>query len=199
MVRMSDKGLPLPRTFMSSHTEILKAFKNNPPIAYPIVAKAADTFGGKMNFLAHNYGELKKAISQHKDQFFVIQEFIPNECDYRVLVMGGKIEFVMKRYRGADDATHVNNTSAGGQGEFVPVNELSEQMQADALLAAATTLRSDFAGVDLMVNNETGEHYILEVNEAPAIQTGYMPDYKIGVYLSYLNRMAESKGVKDNE
>lgn len=189
LVRMSDTGLPLPRTFMSSHRETLKVFKRNPPINYPVIAKAADTFGGKMNYLVKSYDELEQALKAHKDQFFVIQEFIPNDCDYRVLVMGGKIEFVMKRSRNDEDATHVNNTSAGGQGEFVPVSELSAKMQADALAAAAATLRSDFAGVDLIVNNETGEHFILEVNEAPAIQTGYMPEFKTSAYLAYLKRM----------
>lgn len=190
LVRMSDTGLPLPRTFMSSHREILKVFKENPPIQYPLIAKAADTFGGQMNYLVKSYKDLKQALVAHKDQFFVIQEFIPNDRDYRVLVMGGKIELVMKRCRGDEDLTHVNNTSAGGQGEFVALSELSPQMQKDALAAAAATLRSDFAGVDLIINQETGAHFILEVNEAPAIQTGYMPEVKTKTYLSYLKRMA---------
>ncbi|MFZ1250107.1 MAG: ATP-grasp domain-containing protein [Candidatus Microsaccharimonas sp.] len=193
LVRMSDGSLPLPRTFMSSYTGTLDRFKQNDiPFEYPFIAKAADSFGGKMNYLVHNYKELKDALSAHKDQFFVLQEFIPNEFDYRVLVMDNEISFVLKRAR-SDAKSHLNNTSAGAEGVFVPVEELSPRMQQDALRAAALTLRSDFAGVDLIVNSETGKHAILEVNEAPAIQTGENPPFKINALMAHIKEMVNRK------
>ena len=195
MVRLSDSGVPLPRTFMSSTTGTLARFKQNPPFAYPFIAKAADTFGGQMNYLIHNYKELKEALQANKGQFFVLQEFIPNKFDYRVLIMGGEIKLLMKRSRDAKSDTHLNNTSAGAEGEFVPISDLTDQMQADALKAADLTLRSDFAGVDLIINSETGEHYVLEVNEAPAIQMGANPPVKIAAFMSHLRDMAH-KGSK---
>lgn len=191
LVRLSDSGVPLPRTFMSSTAGILTHFKKDAPFNYPFIAKAADTFGGQMNYLIHSYKELKDALAAHKNQFFVLQEFIPNKFDYRVLVMGGEIKLLMKRSRDAKSDTHLNNTSAGAEGEFVPISDLTDQMQADALKAAALTLRSDFAGVDLIINSETGEHYVLEVNEAPAIQMGANPPVKIAAFMSHLKDMAE--------
>lgn len=190
MVRMSDQGLPLPRTFMSSYRETLRMFKQQPPIAYPCVAKAADAFGGHMNYLVHDYAELKAALAAHREQFFVIQEYIPNDCDYRCLVMGGHIKLVLKRSRGADNTTHLNNTSAGAQGTFVPVSDLPEAVRRDALAAARATLRSDYAGIDVMTDKITGRHYILEVNEAPAIQTGEQPDVKIDTLMQYIHDVA---------
>jgi len=194
MVRMSDCGLPLPRTFMSSHDGIKDRFKNNPPIGYPLITKAADTFGGKMNFLVKNFEELKAAISHDKNQFFLIQEFIPNSFDYRIVVMDNQIKFVLKRTRSSTSGSHLNNTSAGAEGVFVPINELSEIVQADALKAAEMTLRSDFAGVDIIFDSQTGQHYILEVNEAPEIQTGANPPFKIASLMDHISQKAHTKG-----
>jgi glutathione synthase/RimK-type ligase-like ATP-grasp enzyme len=193
LVRMSDGSVPLPRTFMSSYAGTLHRFKQkDAPLSYPFIAKAADAFGGKMNYLVHNYQELKDALSTHKEQFFVLQEFIPNEFDYRVLVMDGKISFVLKRAR--TGSSHLNNTSAGAEGQFVPGDELSLEMQRDALQAAALTLRSDFAGVDVIINSLNGEHAILEVNEAPAIQTGENPPFKINALMTHIQNVANGKG-----
>lgn len=193
LVRMSGSGLPLPKTFMSSHSEIVKKFKQEPlSIQYPFIVKAADTYGGKLNYLVNSYKELKEALASDRDQFFLIQEYIPNECDYRFLIMGGKIRLVMKRTRSADKESHLNNTSAGASGEFVPIESIDESIRKDALLAAEKTLRSDFAGVDIMIDKNTGEHYILEVNEAPAIQMGESPDVKIAAFMDYIKEMANS-------
>ena len=196
LVRLSDHGLPIPRTFMSSYSMTLKCFKKSPPIEYPFVAKAADAFGGSMNYLVHDYKELKTALDAHKDQFFLLQEFIPNQFDYRVLVMNGTIQLVMKRSRAEGSDSHLNNTSAGADGEFVALNKLSDAMRVDALKAAELTLRSDFAGVDLIVDSETGQHYILEVNEAPAIQTGANPPVKIAILMNHIKDMTHKKGTK---
>lgn len=197
LVRMSDQQLPLPNTFMSSNTQILERFKQDDlPFSYPFIAKAANTFGGQMNYLVKDYDELKAAIKSHKDQFFVLQEFIPNEFDYRIMVMGGEIQFVLKRARGASES-HLNNTSAGVEGEFIPIEALTEKMKSDALKAAEVTLRSDFAGVDLIINSETGEHFVLEVNDAPAIQTGANPPYKTGILMSHIQKMVNRSEIED--
>jgi glutathione synthase/RimK-type ligase-like ATP-grasp enzyme len=194
LARMADSGIPLPQSFMSSKAETLKRFKENPPLKYPFIVKAADTFGGKLNFLVKNYSELKEALESDKEQYFVAQEFIPNDFDYRILVMGGEIKLVMKRSRDRSSASHVNNTSAGGDAEFMPISVLTEQMQQDALLAAKRTLRDDFSGVDLLVDKNTGQHYVLEVNEAPAIQMGANPEVKVPVMMEFLSQLAGFKG-----
>lgn len=192
MVKLSDSGLPLPRTFISSRIETLKAFKKNPPIAYPLIAKAASTFGGQMNYLVHSYKELRQRLFEHPEQYFVLQEFIPNDCDYRVLIMGEKVRLVMRRTRSSND-THLNNTSAGANGEIVPIDTLTDQMLDGALKAANLTGRNDFAGVDILIDKNTGKHYFLEVNEAPAIQTGAHTDIKIDAYMRYIVELTKEK------
>ena len=190
LVRLSDNNIPLPRSFMSSYSVTLKTFKQNPPIAYPFIAKASDAFGGNMNYLVHNYNELKTALSAHKEMPFVLQEFIPNQFDYRVLIMNDEVKLLMKRSRNPESDSHLNNTSAGAEGVFVPIETLTRQQHDDAIKAARLTMRADFAGVDLLINSETGSHVILEVNEAPAIQTGADPDKKIKTLMQHIKDQA---------
>jgi glutathione synthase/RimK-type ligase-like ATP-grasp enzyme len=190
IVTMSGNRIPLPHTFTSSSREIKKIFKHTPKFKYPFIAKAADTFGGKMNYLVKSYAELVQALDTNPEQTFILQEFIPNDCDYRVLVMGGKVRLVMRRFRDKNTETHLNNTSAGADSEFLPVETLSLDMQGSVLAAANVTGRSGFAGVDLIVDKKTGKHYILEVNDQPAIQVGSSPEVKIPAYMNYIKELA---------
>lgn len=126
---MADNNISLPDTFISNTRQIKKVFRNNPPINYPIIVKAADGYGGKNNFLVKSYQDLVKILNDNKGLQFVIQEFIPNNCDYRCIVLGGKIALVLKRTRDKNSGTHLNNTSAGAVGEVVPVDSLPSSAQ----------------------------------------------------------------------
>lgn len=190
LVTMSGGKIPLPNTFTSSQREILKVFKNDSKFAYPFIAKVADTFGGKMNYLVKNYRELQAALEAHPEHTFILQEFIPNDCDYRVLVMGGKIRLVMKRVRDSRSGSHLNNTSAGADAEFVPIETLSNDMRETVLEAARLTRREEFSGVDLIIDKHTNKYYILEVNDQPAIQVGASPEVKTPAFMEYLQELA---------
>lgn len=183
---MADNSIPLPDTFISSSREIKKIFKKNPPIEYPLIVKAADGYGGKNNFLVKDYQSLVKVLDENKTIKFVIQEFIPNNCDYRCLVLGGKIALVLRRTRNKDAGTHLNNTSAGALGEVVPIDTLPQNAQDVVLLAAKTLNRFEFAGVDLMLHSQTNQPYILEVNQTPQIEIGAEVDKKMAAMLDYM-------------
>ncbi len=184
---MADNSIPLPNTFISSSRGIKKVFKNNPPIGYPLIVKAADGYGGKNNYLVKDYQSLAKVLDENKTIKFVIQEFIPNNCDYRCLVLGGKIALVLKRTRNKDAGTHLNNTSAGALGEVVPIDTLPQNAQDVVLLAAKTLNRFEFAGVDLMLHAQTNQPYILEVNQTPQIEIGAEVDKKMAAMLDYMS------------
>lgn len=183
---LADQSIQLPDTFISSAREIKRIFKNNPPISYPLIVKAADGYGGKNNYLIGSYEELKNTLDNNKGIQFVIQEFIPNICDYRCLVLGGRIALVLKRSRDLKSVSHLNNTSAGAVGEVVPLDVLPKNAQ-DAVLKAAKVLnRFEFAGVDLMLHRDTNQPYILEVNQTPQIEIGAEVDKKMSVLLEYM-------------
>ncbi len=186
---LADKKIPLPDTFISSCRQIKKSFERTPPFLYPLIVKAADGYGGKKNFLVDTYQDLQKILDSHKGTQFVIQEYIPNDCDYRCLVFGEEIKCVLKRTRDTASSSHLNNTSAGGKGEIVALDSLSITARKAVLAAARTLNRDSFAGVDLMINKETGQPYILEVNQTPQIEIGAEIEHKMDALLRYMEKI----------
>ena len=92
-----------------------------------------------------------------------LQRFIPSwngiSCDFRVFVIGGKVDCAMARY-GKD---WINNVAQGARCEaLTPSGDLE-------LLAerAVEVLEMDYAGVDL-IRGQDGHLQILEVNSVPA-------------------------------
>lgn len=186
---LSDNGLPLPKTFVSSKRQTLAHFKTNPPIPYPIIVKSSTGFGGRKNYLVHNYKELQAVYKEHPQDVFIIQEFIPNEYDYRCLMLGGEIAVIIKRQRQGD--THLNNASKGAQTEVIDPATLTAEQAEDVKKAARLVHREDLSGVDLLFNSETGQHYILEVNQAPQIETGAHVPVKTAALLAYIRQHVE--------
>lgn len=183
---LADNDVPLPDTFISSRRELLRVFKTNPPLDYPVIVKAADGYGGKSNYLVHDYAQLKTILNENKGVQFVVQEYIPNDRDYRCIVFGGEIQFVLERVRAADSDSHLNNTSAGAEGIQYPVAKLSLAAKDAVLRAAHAVGRDSFAGVDLMLHQETGAPYILEVNQTPQIEIGAEVDKKMSALLDHM-------------
>jgi len=188
---MSDNDIPLPNTFTSSRKEIKRVFRMNSPIDYPLIVKADDGYGGHNNFLVKDYDELGSVLDEYRQLTFVVQEFIPNDRDYRCIVFGGEIKFVLQRKRDENSGKHTNNTSSGAEGKSIPIDSLSEEARGIVVKAATILGRDSFAGVDLMIDKDTGKPYILEVNQTPQIEIGAEIEKKMGSLLDYMERIAK--------
>lgn len=88
---------------------------------------------------------------------YYLQEFVPNDEDYRVFVIGNEAVGAIRRT--SPHLTH--NIHQGGRGEAVPV---SPEM-ARLAVAAAQAVGADYAGVDLLPVAEG--FTVLEVNGTP--------------------------------
>lgn len=186
---LANQDLPLPDGITTSARQFKKLFKKNPPFEFPFVIKSIQAFGGNNNFLVNSYAELVRILGEHKSDTFIAQPFIPNDFDYRVLMLGGEIKLVIKRSR-QDETTHLNNTSQAASAEFFEPNVLTEQQKMDSIRAAKIVGREQFCGLDLLINKNTGEHVVLEVNEAPAIQLGAEPERKMQAMLEFMSQKA---------
>lgn len=183
---LADQRLPLPDGITTSARQFKKLFKKNAPLAFPFVLKSIQAFGGNNNFLVNSYDELVAILDEHTKDTFITQPFIPNDFDYRVLILGGEIKLVIKRSR-QDDTTHLNNTSQDADAEFFSAEVLTDEQKVDAIRAAKLVGRDQFCGLDLLINKDTGEHVVLEVNEAPAIQLGAAPERKMLAMLEFMS------------
>ena len=98
----------------SFHFSDIKKFKSENKLRFPLVAKFAQGSLGTGVFKVKDKKELEKFISQNDTtgKFYLLQEFYPIQCDFRVLVVGGKALGVMKRI--AKKGEWRTNVSQGG-------------------------------------------------------------------------------------
>jgi len=191
MFKLQSVGVSIPVTFFCRHkTRMLRLirtkFKNE--LQFPLIAKATGGTRGAENYLVKSLEELEQLI-RNSHRHFLIQAFVPNDGDYRVLIMNGEITGVIKRLAQAN--SHLNNTSQGGEAAWCEPTELSEIVREEAA-HAAVVLRRDIAGVDIILNRETGQHYVLEVNRAPQIENASFPEKKAAALLHAINRKMEN-------
>lgn len=196
MVLMSNKGIPLPKSFFvrDKYLRKMAQLKRLPAgFEFPIIIKSTIGSMGVNNWLVNDFDEMFKIVNDEYEAM-VVQEFIPNDFDYRVLVFGGEVKAVIKRSRPDKESTHLNNTSAGASGKMISLNKFPELLKQIALDAAKATRRSSLAGVDIIINSETGEPYVLEVNKSPQIETGSNIDEKTRIFTRYaLDRLNRGK------
>lgn len=180
--RLSRAHLPIARTIYMSTGQIVKFGDAtvSDTVQYPCVLKAVNGKGGSMNFLVRSGEELTEHALRNPETSFVIQQFIPNSYDLRVLVANGQVKLVIKRQR-LDEKTHLNNTSQGALATLLDVGSLNASDQQLAL-EAAQLFERDIAGVDIMFASDTGKSYVLEVNASPQVATGAFRQEKLQVY-----------------
>ncbi len=92
---------------------------------------------------------------------FLIQEYIRNDGDFRVMTVGYKCIGGFKRQ--VKEEKLILNKS---QGNSVAVKELPADV-VEIAEKAAKVLSVEVAGTDIIRDTETGKVYIVEVNEAP--------------------------------
>lgn len=146
MWQLWEAGLSIPATIYASGGAGLKWIQNNLeqlPFGFPMVVKGVSATRGQDNYLAKNVNELNKLFTDNPDTAFLMQEFIPNDGDYRILVCGKEAKLAM--YRQATDGKHTNNTSQGGQASLVAISDIAPTIIKDCILAAKVFNR-DFAG-----------------------------------------------------
>jgi len=191
--RFWEAGLPFPATVFGAGEHSRSAALDRIetlPFSFPMILKGVDASRGQDNYLVQSLEELRSIYTQHPDTAFLMQEFLPNEGDYRVIVAGNEARFAM--YRTAIEGKHTNNTSQGGKATLVAVSDLPKQIIDDCIMAAQVFNR-EFAGVDVVIRKDTGAHYFFEVNRSPQIESGKHIAEKASVLAKYMYEKANNE------
>jgi glutathione synthase/RimK-type ligase-like ATP-grasp enzyme len=149
----------------------------------PYIVKPAHGQKGRDNYLTKDFNSANKII-KNAQQPMLLQSYIENEGDYRVLVYGYKVRGAL--YRTGISGSHLNNTSAGAQSEFVTKKTVPENIAKLAINSAKAT-KNAVAGVDILVSSKTSQPFLLEVNQGSQIVTGHFTDKKIRAFGKFLN------------
>lgn len=173
-------GLSIPHMVYAAPGILSGYLERSKTLDYPFVLKADNGRKGRDNYLIKSKSDLEQKLKKNNDIAMIAQEFIPNDGDYRALVIGNKISLVIKR-TAKDKTTHLNNVSQGATAEIVSEDILSKEVKAE-IIKATRSENLEVAGVDVIFDANTKEHYFLEINRAPQIGTGAFADKKIKVY-----------------
>lgn len=157
---------------------------------FPFIAKAVAASRGHDNHLVTSYDQLEQILNAEytPQMYFIVQQFIPNDGDYRILVMGGQVTIVI--HRKAVGGSHLNNTSQGGTATLIDSSTLPQKVIDDSI-TLAKLLRREVTGVDMVCHKETGEYFFLEANNMPQLATGSNVPTKLTALDGYFAGLVE--------
>ena len=162
---LAQSGVPIPYSIFGCLSvvegEIKKAF------GFPFIAKSITGKNGGDNFLIRNPEQLEEKKDIINSDKFVFQEFIENDRDYRVVVIGNQVGGVYERKRLAESDSHVNNVAAGGA---ISVSTDHGDLVESTALRAAKAAGREITGVDVMASLDSSRTLVLEVNANYAVK-----------------------------
>ena len=169
LARLSGAGIPTPATVLVSHetdeTDLVATFDRFDP---PVVVKPTSTTRGlgiaKIHDLDSFLGMLDYVDLVHDfratgDKSFLVQEFVPDARDLRVMVLDGEYAGAVERRQRGDDASSAPASDSDGwkhnvhRGAEAVGIDLEPDLQALAE-RVATELDVPYLGVDLLVTDD---------------------------------------------
>jgi len=163
-LKQYENKLPYPKSALIFSGKSVDSVIDN--FEFPVIVKASTTHQGKGVFLANNKDEIRKIVKENEElsPSFIIREFIPNDGDIRIFTVGYKAIGAMKRTP-VKEGEFRSNISLGGRGEKFDLEKYPEVRSIAEKVSEITG--TEIAGVDIMLDKNTGKPYILEVNPGP--------------------------------
>ncbi len=189
LVALSLAGLPVPDTIIAARSEVKSKLRDGSWfLPFPLIMKDANGSIGSRNYLVKSKKELKEILNlpENKDRIYVYQQMVPNDGDYRFLVTGDRVGVVI--HRSAVEGDHRNNTSLGAKAELVELSEFKPEVVNDAI-DAAKVMHRELCGVDILIDKETGKHYVLEVNKKTMLDEGTFVPEKMKAVSKYFEEL----------
>lgn len=180
-VQFFETGLPVSNTVYVNNA-ILEE-RVSIPFQFPCIMKAVFGAHGNDNYLVNSLEEVKEIARNSSELRFVLQRFVPNDNDYRILVVGEEVIAVGRK---AVEGSHLNNTSQGGSAYLTPLESLPDGLVEDAI-KISRHLDMTISGVDALIDKETGEYFFLEVNSQPQLMSGAFIEEKERLIGSYFD------------
>ncbi len=183
--RLWQHSLPFPAIRVAPISTIEKDAGR---FSYPIVVKATTGNRGENNYLAVDKSELLEILKNETETQYIIQQYIENDGDYRVFIVGGKVRLLIYR----KSVSYLNNISQGASAELVGLSTLNNT-QIDDCIKAASVMKREVSGVDLVISKHNEKHYIFEVNRCPNIGVGSYPERKAKALDDYFQSMIDEQ------
>jgi len=181
MVLFALKGVPVPDTLAvwnhEAHRKLVQELYSP-----PFIFKSNQGAKGNDNFLIERREQFDQLLMDKGMDGYIVQPFIPNDGDYRILYIGNERLII---YRESQGNSHLNNTSQGGDGRLLQPADCPEAVVAVANKAKEAYARK-IGGVDVLVDKHTNAPYVLEINNTPAILSGVFLEEKSVKYAAFI-------------
>lgn len=175
--KLAASGVSVPNTYAGYGSTLIHSHANGLiDIKYPAILKRADADRGVDNYKVSSPERAIEILESYdKDYIWVLQQFIPNNGFYRLSYYSGRLSGVVfrsshERGDGNIEKAHLNKPSGGANAIDVEPSSLPLDLIKEVQLAYRV-MRREFAGVDALIDSETGRSYILEVNYNPQLVT----------------------------
>ncbi|RPH60434.1 MAG: ATP-grasp domain-containing protein [Chloroflexi bacterium] len=157
---MAEHGVPCPRTWQLFNPRQVETLAEQ--LTYPCLLKGVHGARGEHTYLIQNSEQLHRRLWHYPYGELMLQEYLPADEDYRVMVVGYRALPVMVRRKPPRDDFRTNYALGGhfirhDLSEFPTFQTLAEQ--------AARALRREFTAVDIRMKGD--QPVILEVNRQP--------------------------------
>jgi glutathione synthase/RimK-type ligase-like ATP-grasp enzyme len=173
-------GLPVPR-WAYCHPSRMDEVRKKHSFSFPLILKSITGSNGWDNYMAKDEAEFATIVKKIGDGKFIMQSFVPNDFDMRIITFNDQIVCAYRRVRQSSEG-HLNNVEAGARRElFEPDDELTR-----LAIQATKCIDRETAGIDIIQNSKTGEYAILEAN----LNVG-MADINDGVPEAYYNKLSK--------
>lgn len=190
MAKLAQAGVNVPDTIFMSTKKLNSSFiELSAKFGKKFVMK--DNYGKKSRnrFLVTNYLDFEQAcqVATENKLELVSQEFIPHDHFYRVLVLGKRVELVIKKVATVNLPSQAPNSKATA----VQISKFPTEA-AIMCVKAAEALGLQVAGVDIAQNTKTGLWYCFEVNDSPQLVAGAFVKKKRAVMTKFLYTQARN-------
>ena len=156
----------IPTYRFASRTALKKALEKG-TLTLPLIMKPNAGSRGEGIELLRNMEDVA-AVQNIRTAIF--QHFIPNDGDWRVVVVGGVPLGVLRRQ--AEEGGFLNNVSRGATATVEERAEVVSQVTKIAT-KVASLCKLSFGGIDIIRDQQSGAYYVLEVNTAPQWRDTY--------------------------
>jgi len=181
-VNLYEAKVPIPKTLIAGGSLLLETHHEY-GFDFPFIMKDKSGTRGQSNYLVKSHEEMQGIVADNPGVTFILQEFIENNGDYRVIVVGDEVKLIIHRL--AVEGSHLNNTSQGGSAVIVPNNALPAEVL-ESCVRASKFYGRNFAGVDIVKSESNNTYYCFEVNRAPQIEHASFEAEKASILAEYL-------------
>ena len=152
------------KTFIFHSLQWLYDSLSSKKISYPIIIKPTVWAKWEWIFLCNNQHEVEKCLSDQTIAKYIIQPFIKNSSDRRILVVWWAVLWIMRRTRKWH--AFANNISQWGIAEREDNVEVYNKLR-NLWEKIASSFQCNFVGIDIIYDETDKVYRFMEINTLP--------------------------------